>query len=52
MDNVMEENLFQLQAVKYNYLWLTIWGTLHVIASCAENFVHCDNNGIGLFRII
>jgi hypothetical protein len=46
MDNVIEGYLFQLQAVKYNYLFLTIWGTLHVLASSAEHFVHCDNNGI------
>jgi len=34
MDNVTDENLFQLQAVKYcyYYLWLTIWGTLQKCA--------------------
>jgi len=47
MDNVVEENKFQLQAVKYyRFLWLTIWETLHVLGSKDEHFVHCDSNGI------
>ena len=47
MDNVVEENIFQLQAVKYyQFLWLTIWETLHVLGSRAEHFEHCDNIGI------
>ena len=47
MDNVVEENIFQLQALKYNqFLWLTIWETLHVLVSSAEHFVHSDTNGI------
>jgi hypothetical protein len=46
MDNAREENLFQLQTVKYNKLYLTIWGALHVLESNAEHFVYCDNYGI------
>jgi len=47
MDNVVEENIFHLKAVIYNqFLWLTIWETLHVLVSSAEHFVHSDSNRI------
>jgi len=53
MDNVVEENVFQLQAVEYNELIVAdhLWSTACAVSN-AEHFVHCDSNGIWLFTVI